>query len=251
MTARLEQPSTERWLRPADLVSAAASAAAGTTVVGGGAALASAAFPHALGAEALDLEPLDLTTCNPPLVAAMLTLDRLAADPVVASGWPAITEAARLTATPEVRRLATIGGTVAARVPTADLPSALCAHGASVHLHDGERAWTMLLHDYLVGPAPAALITGIDLGQRGPSAYRRLAGRPGPAPAIAAVAGILTPVGLQLWAGAVAAQPIPFDGVQPPARSRLRDDDRASAAYRHRVLRVLADEVRAQLEETT
>jgi CO/xanthine dehydrogenase FAD-binding subunit len=169
---------------------------------------------------------------------------------MVAAGWPAIAEAAGLTATPEVRRLATIGGTVAARVPTADLPTALCAHGGAVHLHDGKRAWTMGLHDYLVKPAEA-LITGIDLGRQAPSAYRRLAGRPGPAPAVAAVAGILAPEGLQLWAGAVAGQPIPFDGQQPPPRSRLRDDDRASAAYRHRLLSVLADDVRTQLEETT
>jgi CO/xanthine dehydrogenase FAD-binding subunit len=239
-----ERPPRSTWTRPDDVLAAAAMAASGGTVVGGGTALASVSFPHALGPDAVDLGSLVLTAFEPPFLGAMVTLDRLADDPVIAAGWPAIAEAARATANPDVRRLATIGGTVAALVATGDLPTALCSHGASVHLHDGLRAWSVTVAEYLTGPPVTGLVTGVDLGPRAAGAYRRLAGRAGPAPAIAAVAGVLTSDGVRLWAGAVADRPLRFDGTEPPPRSSLRDDDRASAAYRHRILSVLAGDVR-------
>jgi CO/xanthine dehydrogenase FAD-binding subunit len=105
----------------------------------------------------------------------------------------------------------------------------------------------MTVEEYLRAPDEQGLILRVDLGAPAFGGYRRLAGRAGPAPALAGVAAVVSPDGLVLWAGAVADRPLPFAAGSPPNVANLRDDARASASYRHRVLRVLADELRAEL----
>jgi CO/xanthine dehydrogenase FAD-binding subunit len=244
------------WCRPDDLDEAVQLVAEGGTPVGGGAALLSAALPPQLGEVAVDLAGLLPSGVDDDAVGAGTTLAELAADPAVGQRWPALAAAAAAAATPQVRAVATLGGTLAARLPTGDLPAALAAHGGVVQLLDvvDPVPREMALTDYLSGPPHAAhLVLGVRLTVPGPGAHARFALRTGPAPALAVVAGVRTADGgLRLVAGAVGrdAAPIAFAAGRPPGPELLREDDRASAAYRARLVAVLADEVHARLEET-
>jgi CO/xanthine dehydrogenase FAD-binding subunit len=238
---------TGSWVRPVHPTVAARAATRGATVFGGGAALLSHAFPHELGDDVVDLSDLDLDRVDLPLVGAMVTIAALAVDREICLGWPAIAQAAAVTANPEVRRVASIGGTIAARIPTADLPAALCAHGARIEIVDDDGARWIAVEDYLETAFVPGLITRVDFGPPALGGYRRLAGRPGPAPAIAAVAAVDRGDRIELRAGAVADRPLRFPGGAMPPVASLRDDHRASAAYRHRVLGVLAAELHAEL----
>jgi len=246
VTVALMRANPPVWHRPRSLEAALDLVAAGTTPVGGGAALLSRAFPQLQGDALADLYGMLPSACTPPVVGAGVTLAVLAADAAVGAGWPAVAQAAGLTANPGVRRLATVGGTVAARLVTADLAAPLVLHAAVVAVTTAAGVARLPYIDYLrsasdLGPH---LVTGVDLGPPARGAYRRIAGRRGPAPALATVAGLLGADGrLRLCAGAVAALPLPFAPGDPPGAERLADDDRASAAYRARLVAVLAGEV--------
>ncbi|MCZ2825036.1 MULTISPECIES: FAD binding domain-containing protein [unclassified Modestobacter] len=220
----------------------------GATPVGGGAALLSRAFPHSAGSAVVDLRAAVDAGSTPPVVGAGATIASLAADPALLAGWPAVAQAAGLTANPGIRRIATIGGTVAGRIPTADLAAPLAVHAAVVLLETGVRPGPARL-PYLEYLAQAAtlgphLVTGLDLGAPARGAYRRIAGRHGPAPALATVAGVIDREGrVLLCAGACAPMPLLFTPGELPGPDQLLDDDRASALYRSRLLSVLADEV--------
>lgn len=243
-----------RWVTPTGLADALDLLAAGGTVVGGGSALLSAAFPPVLGAVAVDGRDIVASGLTGDVVGASTTIAALAADPVVGSRWPAVAIAADLTANPLVRETATVGGTVAARLPSADLAAALAAHGAMVQLlHAAEPGdpVEVQLGDYLEAPGwPPHLVTGIRLTDEDPAAYRRFAPADGPTPALACVAGRRDDEGgIRLWAGACGptAAPVPFAPGAPPAADRLRSDSRASATYRSHLVAVLAAEVVAAL----
>ena len=237
------------WLRPADLDEAIDGWVDGRTLVGGGAALASHAFPVSITGPTVDLSSLGLDHLDPPRVGAMVTLQRLLESDELREGWPAIAQAVRMIATPEVRRLATVGGAVGARLPTSDLLLALCAYGSSVTIAGaGGRRDELDLHDALTRPA-AGIIVEVTLGARGPGAYRRFAARPGFAPAVAAVAGVRRPGGISLWAGAVSSAPIALDPHALPEEGALLTDERASAWYRRTLLEVLRTEVLDELDQ--
>jgi CO/xanthine dehydrogenase FAD-binding subunit len=241
---------TRTWIRPADVGAAACAVASGATAFGGGAALLSAAFDPTVAEDVVDLAGLGLATLDAPRIGAMATLAAVAADPAVVRGWPAIAQAAAQSANPEVRRLATIGGTIAARIATADLPAALCAHGARVEVQTVDGARWRSVADHLAAPLPG-VITAVDLGAPAPGGYRRLAGRAGPAPAIATVAAVRRDGELVLWAGAVADRPLCLVDGALPETSALRDDHRASAAHRRRMIAVLVQELRDELANDT
>lgn len=225
----------------------------GSRPLGGGAALSSRAFPEFRSAGPFaDLAELSLAGINPPVLGAMATLAELAADHVVREQWPALAEAAAATATPGVRLLATIGGTVAARLPGCDLAAALDVHETEVVMEDVLGQRRLPFGDYWthcdLGPH---LVVGVVLGRPSPGCYRRVAARRGPAPAIATLAAVRRPDGsVDLRAGAVADRPVPVDAKTLSVADDvvLRSDDRASAGQRARLLRSLAAEALEALQ---
>jgi CO/xanthine dehydrogenase FAD-binding subunit len=239
--------SHPRWRRPTSRSEAARAAGAGATIVGGGAALTSLAFAPRIDGDAVDLESLDLDRLDPPSLGAMVTIGRLVSDESLRRRWPAVWQAAATTATPEVRRVATVGGTVAARLPTSDLLGPLCAYDSTVVvLSSSGHPVRLPLAAYLERPPPG-IVTDIVLGPAAPGCYRRFANRAGFAPALASVAGVRRPSGVMLWAGAVSGHPLPLDEEALPRLDVLRDDLHASAGYRRHLIKVLRAEVLTEL----
>jgi aerobic carbon-monoxide dehydrogenase medium subunit len=234
------------WHRPGSLAEAAALTASGATPVGGGTLVMSEAFDVIPGPY-LDLSLVVPAGCHGDRVGAMTTLAALLE--MTDGRWPAIADAVRSMASPGVRRLATVGGTVAARLAGCDLAAPLAAHGASVISADADGAAheTPFTEFWSGAPGPG-IITEIVLGPPRPGAYRRYGGRRGPAPALAGVAGVTSAGGIELWAGAVAGRPLRLAG-QPLADSDLRGDSRCSARHRLRLVRALAAEVTSALPE--
>ncbi|MDY7099938.1 MAG: FAD binding domain-containing protein [Actinomycetota bacterium] len=240
------------WTRPADLGEAIELVGRGAVPVGGACALMSAAFEDPVSEELVDVLDLLPAGVDDDRIGAGTTLAALAADPLVAQRWPAVAAAAALTATPQVRALATVGGSVAARLPTADLAAPLAAHGAVVELVDAAGATTPVrIEQYLTEPPTwPHLVYAVRLTRTGRGSYRRFALREGPAPAIATVAAVVVDGELRMWAGAVGptAAPVAFMPGAPPAASALRTDARASARYRARLVAALAAELVEELE---
>jgi CO/xanthine dehydrogenase FAD-binding subunit len=241
--------SSKLWERPTQVAAAVEGLRAGRTVVGGGAALASQSFPPVLGPLALDLSGLDLDSRRGRVAGAMVTLESLLDDPEIGGSWPALADALRGAATPEVRRLATLGGSVAARLPTSDVLPVLCAYGARLDVvdTDGRREWISIT-DFLAGNEDL-LVLNIDLGAPAPGAFRRFAGRPGFAPALASVVAVVRDGRLDVWAGAVAPNPLVIGLGELPDAGSLRSDDYASGWYRRRLLEVLRSEVVATMSK--
>src|SRR5215211_4892784 len=67
-------------------------------------------------------------------IGAMVTQHRLATDPEITVGFPALAEAAVAVASPPVRRQGTLGGNLCHADPTGDPPAALIALGAEVEV---------------------------------------------------------------------------------------------------------------------
>ena len=239
-------PGAVAWLRPSSRAEAFELVRDGATPIAGGAALLSPAFPVQMGDRAVDVNAVLDSGVRAGVIGASTTLDELAQ----LGSWPALAAAAGLTATPQIRRVATVGGTVSARLPTSDLAAALAAHDSVVHVLTADGADEMTVLDYLAAPdLPAHLVLGIRPQLAGPGAYRRFARQVGPAPAVATVAGVMTGGRLRMYAGAVGltAAPVPLapDG-QP--EQELRSDARAGADHRRHLVSTLAAEVRAELE---
>jgi carbon-monoxide dehydrogenase medium subunit len=236
------------WLHPATRDEAFSLVADGGTPVAGGVALLSLALAPALGERAVDVAALLPVGIFDGLIGASTTLAELAADSYANAHWPAIAEAAAMTATPQVRAVATVGGTVAARLPTSDLAASLAAHDCVVHAQTAEGEREIEILDYLSRKTlPAHLVSGVRPRLSGPGAHRRFALRLGPAPALATVAGIAVNGELRLFAGAVGptAAPIRLEGELK--LDSLRSDARASAEYRRQLIGVLAADVRRVL----
>lgn len=96
--------------------------------------------------------------------------------------WEVLREAAAETGDRQVRRLGTIGGTVSHADPSADLPAALLALGATLEIAGTEGRRRLALANFFVGPLMTNLLEGeivvaIDLPAPGPrsgSSYRKL-----------------------------------------------------------------------------
>jgi CO/xanthine dehydrogenase FAD-binding subunit len=236
------------WLHPATRDEALALVVDGATPVAGGAALLSRALPQVMGERAVDVAGILPRGVRDGLIGASTTLAELAADPHAQVHWPAIAEAARSTANPQIRSVATVGGTLAARLPTSDLAASLAAHDCVIHVQtaEGEQQYGVL--DYLSRRTlPPHLVLEVQPCVSGPGAHRRFALRTGPAPAIATVAGVFAEGELRLFAGAVGHTAAPIPLLSEPTAKSLRSDARASAAYRLQLIRVLAGDVRRTL----
>jgi CO/xanthine dehydrogenase FAD-binding subunit len=94
-----------------------------------------------------------LTTTNGSLrIGALTTPNQLWASTVIWERFPAIVDAVRDMAVPQIRNMATVGGNIAGAVPSGDTPPILIVLNASVILwsRSGERE--VPLEDFFLGP---------------------------------------------------------------------------------------------------
>jgi CO/xanthine dehydrogenase FAD-binding subunit len=89
------------------------------------------------------------------VLGAAMTYRQLA-DPALASGCPALAQAARTVGSPQIRNAGTIAGNLATASPAGDTLPALVALGASVELASARGRRTMPVADFLVGPKRTA-----------------------------------------------------------------------------------------------
>lgn len=85
-------------------------------------------------------------------LGALLTPEQIVASSLIDDYLPAVGEAARSMASPQVRRLATLGGNISSAVPSADLPPPLIAAGARIELLSTRGKREINLIDYFTGP---------------------------------------------------------------------------------------------------
>jgi CO/xanthine dehydrogenase FAD-binding subunit len=71
---------------------------------------------------------------------------------LVARGWPLLSKAVRHVGHPQIRSRGTVGGSVAHADPAAELPAALIALGARVHLRSAEGARVLAASEFFLGP---------------------------------------------------------------------------------------------------
>jgi carbon-monoxide dehydrogenase medium subunit len=231
-----------RWISPESVQAAAVLASAGATVVGGGALLFSQAFPTSLEGALVDLSVLGLGGCEPPIVGAQVPLQQLLDRPQLNERWPTVYDALAATASPGVRRLATVGGTIAAALPSSDLLTALCAVRARVQVTGSDADEWLTVHDYLTS-RPAGIVTTVDLGRPRPGGYLRLGGRPDPAPAVVTVAIARHGPGWQVWAGGLGPRPRAIGLDDPISCDATTLVDAWPASYRERAAAALRAEL--------
>jgi len=85
------------------------------------------------------------------VLGAALTYRELA-DPMLASGCPALAQAARTVGSPQIRNAGTIGGNLATASPAGDALPVLVALDATVELASTRGTRAVSVTDYLVGP---------------------------------------------------------------------------------------------------
>ncbi|MEE9295641.1 MAG: xanthine dehydrogenase family protein subunit M [Phycisphaerae bacterium] len=85
-------------------------------------------------------------------IGALTTANQLAASQIVRDRFPAILDATRDMAAPQVRNMATVGGNIASAVPSADLPPILMAMKASVSLWSSSGERSMPLESFFLAP---------------------------------------------------------------------------------------------------
>jgi carbon-monoxide dehydrogenase medium subunit len=206
-------------------------------------------------------------------IGALTTPNELADSPVVRTRFPALLDAVRDLAAPQIRNMATVAGNLASAVPSADLPPILISLHASVELRSRGNTRRLPLEAFFLGPRRTALAPGEILAavlvpfppKRFGAAYARFALREANACAVAGVAaGLLLDDGGTVQAARIvlgAVSPTPL--LVPAAASRLVgrplddtaldeaaaeafdaaspiSDIRGSAAYRREIVGVLA-----------
>jgi len=82
-----------------------------------------------------------------------VTLER---SELVATRWPLLTKAVRLVGHAQIRTRGTVGGSVAHADPAAELPAALIALGARIHLRSPRRARAISASEFFLGPLHTA-----------------------------------------------------------------------------------------------
>ncbi len=205
-------------------------------------------------------------------IGALVTISQLDRSPIIAKRYPAIRDATREMAAPQIRNAATVGGNIAGAVPCADLPPVLMVMNASVVLWSiaGER--TVAIEDLFVGPRETILrdeeiLTAVIAPHppdRFGAAYARFALRDGNAIAVAAVAASLvldsddTVCAARVALGAVSPTPKLVEAAGKSLTGRALGDDaigdaakaameaaepisdiRGSAEYRRELLSIL------------
>ena len=181
-------------------------------------------------------------------IGALTTLAEVRRSALLAERFPVLGETARLMAVPAVASVATVGGNVAWASPQADFVQPLLALDAQLDLSGGR---SMPLRDFLTGPGetalqPGELLAAIRLRGSAPKAVylrqstRRMADAQICSVALTPQRAVLgscgpTPVVVDLPAG------MPLEDAVELVCSRAapRDDFRASAAYRMKIVRTL------------
>ncbi|MBI4458712.1 MAG: xanthine dehydrogenase family protein subunit M [Acidobacteria bacterium] len=85
-------------------------------------------------------------------IGALVTPNQLASSPVIREQFPAILDATRDLAAPQIRNMATVGGNIASAVPSGDLPPILIVMNASVILWSPSGEREVPLDRFFVGP---------------------------------------------------------------------------------------------------
>jgi carbon-monoxide dehydrogenase medium subunit len=133
-------------------------------------------------------------------IGALTTPKELASHPLILEHLPALSDAARSMASPQIRSLATLGGNIASAVPSADLPPPLIAAEATVQLVCSDSPREIPLGDFFSGPrvtvcGAGEILTAIFIplpsGASG-VAYEKFVPREANALAVASVAASLT-----------------------------------------------------------
>lgn len=141
-----------------------------------------------------------LTTTDGSLrIGALTTPNQLQASTVIWERFPAILEAVRDMAVPQIRNMATVGGNVAGAVPSGDMPPILIVLNASVILWSRSEEREVPLQDFFVGPRQTVrrddeILTEIRVPYPPPrfgAAYSRFALREANGCAVATVAASL------------------------------------------------------------
>ena len=205
-------------------------------------------------------------------IGALTTPNELAASPVVRQRFPALLDALRDLAAPQVRNMATVGGNLTSAVPSADLPPIMISLHASVVLRcrSGERS--VPLDSFFLGPRRTIMrsdeiLTAVLIPPPPKcfgAAYARFALRQANACAVAGVAASVqldsdgVVVAARIVLGAVASTPLPVECASACLIGRVLDEDsmetaatetmaaskpisdiRASASYRRELVGVL------------
>lgn len=90
-------------------------------------------------------------------IGALTTLNRLAASEVVRARFPALIEAAREMASPQIRNLGTVGGNIVGAVPCADLPPVLTVLCATLGLWSPIGSRVLPIESFFVGARETVL----------------------------------------------------------------------------------------------
>jgi carbon-monoxide dehydrogenase medium subunit len=166
-------------------------------------------------------------------IGAMTTHDEIAA----LDEKLLLAQVARVVAYPAIRAWGTIGGSVAHADPAADYPVALVAANAFIETQSSSGSRRIAAREFFRGLFETALdkgeiVTAIHVpAQKGRAAYEKLSLVAGDfAIASAAV------VGSQIAVGACTPAPIRLERPEDAARIKPMGDQRASAAYRRKVL---------------
>jgi CO/xanthine dehydrogenase FAD-binding subunit len=181
-------------------------------------------------------------------IGALTTLTEVRRSELLAQRFPVLCLAARLMAVPAVASVGTVGGNVAWASPQADLVQPLLALDATVELSQSR---PMPLRDFYRGPGqtvlqPGEIITGVRLaGQNRRALYlrhstRRLADAQVCSVALTDRRAVLgscgpTPIVIDLPDGASVDDMVELVA----SKASPRDDFRASAAYRLKLVRAL------------
>jgi len=169
-------------------------------------------------------------------VGAMTTHDEIAAldDELL------LAQVARVVAYPAIRAWGTIGGVVAHADPAADYPVALVAVDAAMEVQSARGSRRIAARDFFRGLFETALgkgeiVTAIHVPpQKGRAAYEKLSLVAGDF-AILSVA-VVASGKMQIAVGGCAPAPIRLERPEDAAKIEATTDQRASAAYRRRVL---------------
>ena len=93
-------------------------------------------------------------------IGAIVTAQEIISDSLINQYIPALADAARSMASPQIRSVATIGGNITSAVPSADLPPVLIAADASVELQCAESSRQVSLSEFFRGPRETVCRTG-------------------------------------------------------------------------------------------
>lgn len=211
-------------------------------------------------------------------IGAAATLRQVENHPMIVARYPALSQGAREVGSVQIRNLATLAGNVCNASPSADTAPALLAYDAAVELASADGSTrTVPLGEFWEGPGrttlrPGELLTAVLLppaASETRSFYQKLAVRKAMDLAMVGICVTLTPggeapTGVRIALGAVApvclrareaeaaverggAAAIAEAATLAEAAVSPIDDQRASAAYRREMVRVLTTRALSRL----